>query len=507
MGNIIGDFLSGDADDIKKNVKTKHEMEDKVEQTKNEFKVDSGYMTQEEADQSYEDFLKDNKERREDEISEADKNYAWSVALNTLGIAGSVAGGVGAVKGVKAAESAKFLKQAKAVGLVDKGVDALKVADKGADVAKVLDKGADAAEALDKAADAAKAVKETSKIGKITKGAAKVLTTPFKAYSKGVEGLTKFAGAGKVGRIVGVTGTILPMATTQIITRTHNMQLNNKELAEISRLDNLFNTTKDYDANMLDSQDQMLKDIGDGWNTATQSLHDDFDNGKITEAEYREKFGQIKDEYSQKYTEASEYFAGLGADLDSYLAYEQANYDTKLQIDPSNYDGGYINSTIYSAAPDAKAVAEEAYGKKNGLCSSEFTAFFATINAKIVSVCPFVASLEAAALKAADSAYDFVRDTVNENILHKEAGVSKYQDKSISDIAESIKNFSTEHLAVKEEYNGLLEATNVNTQVASSYAEMQALKNKEDENVEQTEQVVDQKASEPEPGADGYGFA
>ena len=52
---------------------------------------------------------------------------------------------------------------------------------------------------------------------------------------------------------------------------------------------------------------------------------------------------------------------------------------------------------------------------KYGTAETEIGSFFKTINATIIKYCPFVASIEAAALKMSDSAFDFIRDTITQH--------------------------------------------------------------------------------------------
>jgi hypothetical protein len=96
--------------------------------------------------------------------------------------------------------------------------------------------------------------------------------------------------------------------------------------------------------------------------------------------------------------------------------------------------------------PVAYEKAQQLYANQYGNCSNAFTSFFATINAKIVKVCPAVATIEASVLKSIDSLYDMVRDKIRGQDVE-----SKYQSSTVTDIANSIKGFSEEHLAKLEE--------------------------------------------------------
>jgi len=170
-------------------------------------------------------------------------------------------------------------------------------------------------------------------------------------------------------------------------------------------------------------------------------------NETLTEEERREKELAVYQEYTDYYKEITQAEADT-AYIDASAKAAGANQETFDNSFELNKAGQEVKDRNGS---DMRAISEN-IAKANGTASSPFMAFFKTINATIIRFCPFVATLEATAVKFVDSTYDWARDTIT-----GKDQVSKYQNATITQIAEGIKQDSMEHLMAKAEYNDAMD--------------------------------------------------
>lgn len=166
-------------------------------------------------------------------------------------------------------------------------------------------------------------------------------------------------------------------------------------------------------------------------------------NTGLTDEQKRERELAIYKEYTDYYKDV------VTAEADT--AYINASA-TAAGNNQETFDGSFELSNAGKGVKDRNGsdvrAISETLAKANGTASSAFTAFFKTINATIIRFCPAIATLEATAVKFVDSAYDWARDTIT-----GKDQVSKYQNATITQIAEGIKSDAMEHLAVKAEYD------------------------------------------------------
>ena len=260
-------------------------------------------------------------------------------------------------------------------------------------------------------------------------------------------------GRGVVGNIVtlGLKGS--PLVASEIYTHKRSGALGDRLDNQLRAISASCSYLESSDADLTYDKGESLKSWRDDYDSNCESLLNQLNSGKLTQAEYDKKYEELTessyadlDTVLEGYKERGTYIIGEG----NTAAMAEASMGlTQKEFDELGYHNSYIQ-TSKDEHSEAWTDVQRVAGMQYGNCNSAFASFFATINAKIVEVCPFVATLEATALKAVDSTYDFVRDTVKGGDT-----VSKYQDKSISEIAQGIREFSDEHLEKKNEFDSV----------------------------------------------------
>ena len=208
------------------------------------------------------------------------------------------------------------------------------------------------------------------------------------------------------------------------------------------------------------------------YNESLAGISDMYDAKQITEDQYNQYVSELNDSFDdyidankqylpeelqgKSMSEIHDYFKRADQQItgnDPYMALA-ANGKTADEINKQN---GYIAERAdEETKAAAKKLEDEGYDPdkyKNGLASNGFTAFFMTLNARMIQACPFVAKLEAAILKVADASFDKVADFMTGG-----EHAAKYQGQSVTDIANQLVQDSSTHLAMIDANSAIQQA-------------------------------------------------
>lgn len=286
---------------------------------------------------------------------------------------------------------------------------------------------------------------------------------------------------------------VTTFATEHFITGPWLDKIDDRLKKQIGEMDTLVNYLSKEDTESVTEMDEEKAAIATDYVQGLQSLEADYQAGKISDAEYQQKMTELVQNntdqlqaVSDKYSEYGDYILNEGS------ARKVAEYDAAAGTDTDKQSEKTVVQSLYEKYPEIKAEVDAANNaSKYGACSNEFTAFLATINATVIKYAPFVATVEAMVLKAGDTIFDAVRDAVKHEDVQ-----SAYQGKDVEDITDSIKNFSEEHLAAKEE--GREHLANIVSEIESA-DDLQLAKQQESEQKDTQEAGVTTEA-EPQMG-------
>ena len=308
----------------------------------------------------------------------------------------------------------------------------------------------------------------------------------FGAYKLAGKGAAKAAMTGVSNFIGNMSPFLLSYGLTGAINKGIKNDILSKTEDTMIMLAAVNEGIKDWENDDLHGHfDNMTKGYSDG----LHDLSDQLDSGEISEAEYNQKVDELNNKYQEQLTNMVDSLspedqtklqtwlnntAANGFDLNAddihdidmatmYTMYGGANQQIG-QNNPSNalsedgrnpnkyYDEDGILHDVSDECKEANQVIYEAVNKyKYGTAGSEFGAFFKTLNARIVNVCPFVANIEATVLKAVDWVVDNVMDLATDG-QHKGA----YEGMSISEVADNIRLDNAKHLALIEGYQNMI---------------------------------------------------
>ena len=299
-------------------------------------------------------------------------------------------------------------------------------------------------------------------------GSNKILTTAQKGVlttgniiNRTSSGIGRFVGVithKNIGTIAtyGVRGAMCtsPLIATQMITR-------GQATKDGKALDQTLDSLNNRLAYIQKNGDQLGEDFknvcgewADKYAESTAILLDQYEKNEISQADYDERMKELAETYDSQYEEMKKEFPEYLAqaefeDSATYIA--QKGYDIDAMIQKSS-----MYREDCKKHPEIVSNVEEYADNKYGTAETGFGNFWKTLNSTIVKYAPAVAYVEATILKAADSAFDFIRDAVRGVDVE-----SKYQYDTIDSLAQSIIDHSDEHLEARakaiEAYNGIKE--------------------------------------------------
>lgn len=302
--------------------------------------------------------------------------------------------------------------------------------------------------------------KKVPTLGKVA--TSKVVTTIGKSASKVVGTAGKVVGAtGKVGgatikyagKGIGkissnhpfiATGlTMAPLGVTQLYTR---IKANDKA----EELEDTLKTLNDHLENMEKNKDKYGDDFkhqcesfASSYNEANTALLNKYSTGEMSNEEYAKATEEMAKEYSEKIEIMKEEFP----EIMRSEQYENGMVDA-AHANMNKYailENSWMYAEQNEKHPEVMEQCEIIADNKNGTAETGFGRFWKSLNATIIKYVPAVAYVEAVALKAVDSTYDFIRDTIKGYDTR-----SKYQNESITSLAESIQTDCAEHLQKRE---------------------------------------------------------
>lgn len=331
-----------------------------------------------------------------------------------------------------------------------------------------------------------KAVQSVGKtVSTVGRGALKAVGSTAKLTGKAA-GYTVGTLGGAVGQIVNVSskvpllGTVVkvsPFIATQLYTRNKASEKATELDARLETLNQNLKSMEDNKGKFGENFENRCNEFVDSYNTASTALVEKYSNGEISNSEYEKAMDEMSKEYSDKLKEMKEEFPN---EMDSQLYREGLTHAANLLTDEQLED--FVDSVSRyreqneqdpTVLQDCKVIAEN----RNGTAESNFGRFWKSLNSTIIKYVPAVAYVEAVALKAVDSTYDFIRDAIKG---HDER--SKYQNESITSLAKSIQTDCAEHLekrdVAKETSAKLLSSSSMDTFTAEDQQDLVQLEAK-----------------------------
>lgn len=255
----------------------------------------------------------------------------------------------------------------------------------------------------------------------------------------------------------------------------------------------------------VDTFDNFMQDFSTDYHV----IEDQFSNGDISEEEYNELIGNLNDKYQgelsnivdnlspedqaklQQWMDSTEntgdYQLDENVETVSDLnaasmytlygaAYQQmAHNNPNMELGRRGRESEYIDDEygeILDEVSDeckeaSNAVAEVVNKYKHGLANDEISAFFKTLNARIVNACPAIAYIEAAFVKTFDVIGDKVMDLFTDG-THTGA----YEGVGMYGIANDIRLDSAKQIALTDTYDHMMAVTdNTNAWMSQDYSD------------------------------------
>ena len=255
----------------------------------------------------------------------------------------------------------------------------------------------------------------------------------------------------------------------------------------------------------IDTFDNFMQDFSTDYHV----IEDQFSNGDISEEEYNKLIGDLNDKYQgelsnivdnlspsdqaklQQWMDSTENTSDYQLDENvetvsdlnaasmytlygaayQQMAHNNPNMELGRRGRESEYvvdEYGEILDEVSDECKEASNAVAEAVDKyKHGLADDAFSAFFKTLNARIVNACPMIAYVEAAFVKTFDVIGDKVMDLFTDG-----AHTGTYDGIDVYNIARNIRLDSAKQTALTDTYDHMMAVTdNTDSWMSQDYSD------------------------------------